>query len=153
MSCGIDDLLEFTGGKWVNQDAFEGSKGSLKASGPAPLEGSGPGSVAFFFSKEYRAELLKAAPSVLVTAPPFVGPLSQSGLPLWKKSAVVACEDPYLAMAVLSEKFAPSCSYNAYLPADCLRAPSLIHETAVIDPGAKIGEAVQIGPYVVVEAG
>src|SRR5688500_12219528 len=99
MSFGIEDILEFIGGSWVNKDAFEGNAAGSRVNRPAPLEDSPAVTVAFFFSKEYRAELVNAAPGVLVTAPPFVGPLSQSGLPIWTRSAIIACDDPYHAMA------------------------------------------------------
>jgi UDP-3-O-[3-hydroxymyristoyl] glucosamine N-acyltransferase len=93
-------------------------------------------------------------PDILVTGEPFVGPLqAQSAvLPFWKKSAIIACRDPYLGMAILSEKFAALQSTVAHVPGAKCTSKSTIHASAVIDPSAEIAEGVTIGPHCVVEA-
>lgn len=113
----------------------------------APLAESGAGDAAFFFSKNYQHELPGARPTLLITGEPFVGPLEAAGLPLWKSSAVVACRDPYLAMALLSEKFAELNSSVGHLEPP--RAPER-HGSAAVDPSAQIGSCVQIGAHCVI---
>lgn len=151
MSLTLAQILEVTGGRWVNRDSAHLDPEKLRVDGPSPLDAAKRSHVAFFFSKEFQSELPKADPAVLVTAPPFVEPLGKSGLPLWKTAAVVACDDPYLALALLSEKFGPSLTSNAHVPGQ--RGDGQVHPTAVLDPSAKIGSSVQISAHVVVEAG
>jgi UDP-3-O-[3-hydroxymyristoyl] glucosamine N-acyltransferase len=87
---------------------------------------------------------------VLITGEDFVKPLSAAGLPLWKTSAVIACSDPYYAMALLSEKFAEKLSSVAHLG---IPRVAEIHPTAVIHPLAEVASGVSIGAHCVVEAG
>jgi UDP-3-O-[3-hydroxymyristoyl] glucosamine N-acyltransferase len=124
---------------------------------PAGLASSRERDLAYFFSKQYQSELPTARPGVLITGEAFVQPLAAAGLPLWRESAVVACPDPYLAMAVLSEKFASaglSSVVHARADVAAEMAESLgrpvVHPTAVVDPTAELGAGVQIGARVVV---
>ena len=82
-------------------------------------------------------------------------PLAASGLPLWKKSVVIACIDPYLAMGILSEKFAAEISSVAHLPTELANrvGPCSVHPTAIVHPTARIADGAEIGPGCVVEAG
>lgn len=111
-------------------------------SGMAPLVSATSDQISFFFNKEYQSALLTCKAGVLITGEAFVGPLSQSGLPLWRNSTVIACKDPYLAMALVSEKLAR----------DEVRRPG-IHPTAIIDETVELGSRVSVGPYCVVESG
>ena len=65
-------------------------------------------------------------------------------LPATVPFVVVACEDPYLLYARISQYFDDS-------RIDLV--PKVIHPTAVIDATAEIAEGVAIGPYVVIEEG
>jgi UDP-3-O-[3-hydroxymyristoyl] glucosamine N-acyltransferase len=151
MGFTVSEITGWVGGRIVNADLLGPELERIRVERPAPLKGSSAGDLSYFFSKHYQGELPLAAPGVLITGEDFVVPLQAAGLPLWKRTAVVACKDPYLAMALLSEKFAERLSSVSYV-----RSPSggsEIHPTAVVDPTAELGAGVRIGPYCVVEAG
>lgn len=151
----VAQILEWTSGRVANAEALGSALARIAVDAPAPLAGSRATDCAFFFSRDYEAELLGAAPGVLITGEPFVAPLAASGLPLWKSSAVVACPDPYLAMAILSEKFAAGLSAAAHLPEDLANrvGPCVVHPSAIVHPAARIADGAEIGPGCVIEAG
>ncbi len=132
----------------VNEADFQGALDSVQVHSMAPLGVSRSQDLSFFFSKEYQAELLTAQPAVLVTGPPFVGPLKSAGLSIWQKSAILSCRDPYLAMAKLSGLFASKPTERALSGS----RESLVHPSALVDPSARVARSVQIGPNCVVEA-
>lgn len=143
----LQKVLEVTGGEWVNSEATSIDANSPHLKQIATLGASATHDVAFFFSRDYEKELLTACPGVLITAAPFVKPLQLAPLPIWTKSAVVVCADPYYAMALLSKEFAKFLSREAHLE----RPKSQnIHPTAVIHASAKVGSQVEIGAYAVI---
>lgn len=144
-------ILEWTSGRFVNAEVISGDLAEIYVDRLAPLAGSQSRDCCFFFSKAYESEVLSAAPGILITAEPFVTPLQTSGLPVWKKSAIIACRDPYFSMAVLSEKFAARRAAQVF--AATVPGESIVHPSAVVSPIAKIGLGVQIGPNCVIEDG
>lgn len=150
MSVSLSEILSWTGGRLVNGGLLGPSADTIRVERPAPLSASRANDLAFFFSKDYQHELATARPGILITGEPFVGPLEKAGLPFWGSSAVIACADPYSAMALLSEKFAQRNSTVAHRGP---RKARTLHPTAVIHPGAELGEGVQVGAYCVVEEG
>src|SRR2546423_1345395 len=108
----VQEILKLTGGRLANPEEFQGQMrvDQIFVNRPVSLKGSCANEVAFFFSRAFQNELPFANPGVLITGDAFVDPLRSAGLPLWKKTAVVACADPYLALAVLTEHFAPQLS-------------------------------------------
>lgn len=155
MSFSVSQLLEWTGGRLANEAAWEdaASPQSVQVVQPAPLGSSRPGDVAFFFAKSYQGELSTAAASALITAEPFVKPLEASGLPIWRKAAVIACADPYLAMAILSGKFAEKLSTVAHPVGEAGSGPAEVHPTAIVHPEVELGSGSRIGPQCVIEKG
>lgn len=148
MSYSLEQILSWTGGRVVN-GVHQAQVRSM-----APLECATADQIAFFFSKEYQTQLLQSRAGILITADPFVKPLETSGLPLWKNCAIVNCPDPYLAMAILSAKFAQiSGSTAAHLPEQLEQAKREIHSSAQVHPTAEIGEGVHVGPHVTIEQG
>ncbi len=143
----VSDILGFSGGRLANEADVDIS--AIQVERPATLGNSKPTEVAFFFSKAYQHELVTANPGILITGDDFVAPLKAAGLPLWKRAAVIACPDPYLAMAVLSERFAERLSSVAHIQIP--KVPE-IHSTAVVHPLAEIGPEVTIGAFCVIEA-
>lgn len=144
----VQKILDVTGGQWVNADQTGSAARSLRLKQISALGASSVYDVAFFFSKDYQEEVKTARPGVLITAAPFVKPLQDSPLPIWKQSVVVVCSDPYFAMALLSKEFARILSNEARLERP---SESKIHPTAVIHPTAKIGRCVEIGAFSVIE--
>jgi UDP-3-O-[3-hydroxymyristoyl] glucosamine N-acyltransferase len=123
---------------------------SLRVSGMNTLKDASSSEVAFFFSRNYQADLMQTRAGVIVTGLDFVAPLQAAGLHQWKTSIFLACADPYLAMGKLSAEFSSEASAHSH------RRPfpeTIIHPTAVVDPSAKIGNGVQIGAYSIIEAG
>jgi UDP-3-O-[3-hydroxymyristoyl] glucosamine N-acyltransferase len=114
---------------------------------PADLISSTERDIAFFFSKAYQADLMSAKAGIIVTGEPFVAPLQASGLPLWKSTAVIACTDPYMAMAHCLEKLAEGASSVSHFQ----EAASFVHPTAIVSPSAELGVGSQVGPYCVIE--
>ncbi|MDR3608106.1 MAG: UDP-3-O-(3-hydroxymyristoyl)glucosamine N-acyltransferase [Oligoflexia bacterium] len=153
--CSLSDVLGWLSpvrGRLVNEASLSQAGRTVQIVRPAELAGSGPGDISFFFSKSYQTELLAAAPGILVTGEPFVQPLQASGLPLWKSSAIIACADPYLAMAICLEKLADR--HSAIVHAPLVSAEeTFIHPTAIVSPRAEIGAGTQIGPHCVIEDG
>lgn len=157
MAYTVADILAWTGGRWVNEADLGPRAGELICvRRPAPLGISQSGDIAFFFSRAFESELATAGPGICITGEAFVGPLSKSGLPLWKKSAVIACADPYWAMAVISERVAFEVSTVAHAvnrTRDLKGGASEVHPTAIVHSSASLGPAVRIGAHCVVEAG
>jgi len=152
MSFELSTILGWTHGRVVNGAAFRGNAGDVRVARLAQLDGAGRGDLAFFFSREFEKELVRSSAEVLVTGDGFVEPLSRSGLPLWSETVIISCPDPYLALAVVSEKIAPMASTIAHVP-EGRRAQSRIHPSAIVDPGAKVGRGASVGPRCVIEAG
>jgi len=149
MSFGVNDILKWTDGRLANADALEGREAKISVSRPVPLASARPGDLAFFFNRQYQSELHQASPGVLITGEPFVKPLAAAGLPFWKTCAVIACEDPYLAMALLSEKFAEELSSVAHLTT---QTETFVHPSAVVHPTVELGKNVRVGAHCVIEA-
>lgn len=147
----VDDICQWTGGRLVNADRLGGRVSSIGVLRPAPLGVSRPDECAFFFSKEYMDEVVSARCGVLVTAEPFYKGLVAHGHPLLDSCAIIVCSDPYLAMAKLSERFAPGLSTVA-APAG-VRGAGRVHQSASVSPEARIGAGVVIDAGCVVEAG
>jgi UDP-3-O-[3-hydroxymyristoyl] glucosamine N-acyltransferase len=154
----VDQVCQWIGGRVVNADGLPAAAISgVRVERPAPLARARANELAFFFSKTYQHELPTAKPGILVTGDPFVKPLEAARLPLWRESAVVSCADPYLAMAILSEKFAAS-GLSTVVHASADRVAEIaenfgkpqIHATAVVDPTAELAAGVEIGARAVV---
>lgn len=151
MPVTAQEILEWSGGRVVNSASISAPLSGILVERPAPLGVSRPSELAFFFNKAYEKEAVTARAGVLITAEPFVRPLEASGLPIWKSSVIITCADPYLAMAILSGKFAERISTVAHVPGR--RGPNRIHPTALVDSGATLGTGVEVGPNCVIEKG
>ena len=150
----VQEILSWTGGRVANADQLpSGVLEQTRFSKVSVLKESRAGDVAFFFSRSFQNELPFTQASVLVTGEDFVKPLAAAGLPLWKKTVVVACSDPYLAMALVTQRIASGISTVTHAPGERRGMEISIHPSAVVDPAAKIGDGAKIGPHCVVEAG
>ncbi len=118
----------------------------------APLAGSQPEHLVFFFSRKYQAELASVGAGILVTGFDFVTPLLAVPFPFWGRTVVVAASDPYLAMAVLSEHFAQAQLKSSHLPQTTHSPMSLTLSPPQVHASAVIGDGVQLASGVVIEA-
>jgi UDP-3-O-[3-hydroxymyristoyl] glucosamine N-acyltransferase len=151
-SFSVQEVVEWVGGRVANATALQSSDlEKIRIDSPSELGKSKANHIGFFFAKSYQNELMTAAPGILITADPFVGPLQASGLPLWKKSAIISCPDPYLAMALISKKLAPQLSAVAHI--DEPIGKTEIHPSAIVDPSAELAEGVIVGAHCVIEEG
>ncbi len=137
-------------GRLVNGDALGSKLSQIAIKRICELHTSVQGDVAFFFSKEYQARLLSARPSVLITAEPFVEPILNARLTGLANAAIIACRDPYFAMAKLSEWLVDEMSSQGH-HTHSSAFEKQIHPTAVISPLAKVGSSVVVGPYCVID--
>lgn len=153
MSFSVEQILEWTGGRLANADRLGGHASEIRVERPAELGRSKADEAAFFFSKDYQNEVMTAKCGIMLTAEPFWKGMQAAGIPLLSQSAIIVCADPYLAMAVLSEKFATLVSTAAHVPGRVTAEARDVHPTAVIDPTAELGQGVRIGPHCVIEAG
>jgi len=153
MPFSLSEVLEWTGGRLANAGALGSRAGGIRVEKPAQIAGSGSSDLVFFFSREYQKDLPSAAPGIMVTGEAFVKSMEAAGLPLWQSSAVVACADPYLAMALMSAKFAAVMSTVAHVPAVAGRGKTAIHASAVVHPEALIADGASIGAHAVIERG
>ena len=141
----LAQILEWSSGRLANSEDWKGDVSGLFVSKMAPLRGSSGADLCVFFSKDYQHEVPLAQPGVLLTGEAFVAPLRASGLPIWKRSAIVACEDPYLAMAKLSEKFCEARTFQEYGSTS-----QGVHPSAVVHPSARVAKSAFIGPNCVI---
>jgi UDP-3-O-[3-hydroxymyristoyl] glucosamine N-acyltransferase len=109
-----------------------GGDGTAEVTGVAGIEVAGPGEVTFVANPKYAALARSTRAAAVIVEPGF------AEMP----GATLRVENPYLAFAKAIE-----CFYQppAYAPG--------IHPTAVIAPGAKLGERAHVGAYVVVSEG
>ncbi|MBC7396992.1 MAG: UDP-3-O-(3-hydroxymyristoyl)glucosamine N-acyltransferase [Bdellovibrionales bacterium] len=142
---------------WIEaQHANTGSPGavalfsSLEITGIASLKDAGPNDLAFFFSKNYQADLIATRAGVIITGTAFVSALEAANLPQWKTSVFIACAEPYLAMAIATKEFSKVLSAHDHQEIQKVRS---IHPSAVIHETATIGINVVIGAQVVIEEG
>jgi UDP-3-O-[3-hydroxymyristoyl] glucosamine N-acyltransferase len=147
----LSDVLKWSEGRVANSG--EGGR-----SDPSPdtgirrfstLKDAGPEDAAFFFSKDYEAELRVTRAGFIITGDAFVAPLRASGLPQWKSAVFVSCGDPYSAMARVTREVSKfESTHDHQIPSE-----PRVHSSAVIHPTARIGSGVSIGAHVVIEAG
>jgi UDP-3-O-[3-hydroxymyristoyl] glucosamine N-acyltransferase len=106
----------------------------------------------FFVSKAFFSMLANSHPAVLVTSRPLLPFLEKTHL--WKTCCLVVTENPYLAMAALSEQFALlSSRFPDFDPIALKNEVTWVHPSAVVAPDAVLGVGVTIGPHAVVSAG
>jgi UDP-3-O-[3-hydroxymyristoyl] glucosamine N-acyltransferase len=106
-----------------------GGDGSAEVTGVAGIETAEPGEVTFVANPKYAALARSTKAAAVIVEPGF----AETPVP------TLRVENPYLAFAKAIE-----CFYQppAYAPG--------IHPTAVIAPGAKLGQRAHVGAYVVV---
>lgn len=127
MTFTLQELAKLSGGKLHGGDA------DLKITGAASLLEAGPSDLTFYSDPRYLSRLQKTRAAAI-----FV-PLNFSQQ---TAGAQIRVADPAKAFEAVVAKLAPK--PVAFSPG--------VHPTAVVDPTAKIGNAVSIQPHVVIEA-
>lgn len=112
-------------------------EGTCAVRGLASLDAAGPTDIAFLSSARYASRLGACRAAAVVVAP------AQLDRALDRGPCIVT-PDPYLYWARLTQWWR--------LRRDPTPAP-VVHATAHIDPGARLGSGVAVGPFAVVEAG
>ena len=123
----LAEIAELVGGK------VEGD-GAVSIAGIADLQGAGPGDLSFFAHPRYEAAARQTKAAALL-----VGPQAPRNL----GRARIRVANPSAAFTRVAMLFAPA------------EAPRLngIHPSAVVSPGATLGQKVGLGPHVVIEEG
>ncbi|WP_280155656.1 UDP-3-O-(3-hydroxymyristoyl)glucosamine N-acyltransferase [Piscinibacter sp. XHJ-5] len=109
---------------------------SLRISRIGPLEGATPSTISFLSNPRYQSQLAQSRAACVIVAPALRDAATARG-------AALVLPDPYLGFARLTQWWAA----RTRAP-----APRGVHPGAVVDPGARLGADVAIGPLAVVEA-
>ncbi len=112
-----------------------GGDPGLRITGVGPLQTAGASEVSFLDNRRYLPLLAECQAAAVVLAPELLPRLPPGGVAIVTKQA-------YLGFGRIARALHPQ-------PAP---RPG-IHATAVVDPSARIGVGVEIGPFAVVEAG
>jgi UDP-3-O-[3-hydroxymyristoyl] glucosamine N-acyltransferase len=124
---------------------------SLKISGMASLKEAGPDDLTFFFSKNYQQDFFNTQSRLIVTGAAFVKQMEAAQPPAWKNAVILACENPYLSMAVMTSVFSPLQSAHDHQSFQA--GQNQIHPTAQIAADVKLGSGVEIGAFTIIESG
>lgn len=100
----------------------------------AALDQAGAGNLAFLDNPKYAAALTTTKAGACILHEKHVGNAPA-------EVALLISPNPYLSYARAAQAFYPAS-----------RPPAGVHATALVDPAAKLGANVAIGPYVVIEA-
>ncbi len=145
---GITEISNWIKAHVANESSVHALLSQIKVTGLATLKEAGPSDLAFFFSKNYQADLLVSKAGVIVTGSAFIKALEEAKLPQWKTTVFLACDDPYSAMAIVSAYFSKKISKHDHQDHPL---KSEIHPTALVSPSVTIGNNVHIGAYAVIE--
>ncbi len=102
----------------------------------APLGSAVEGELAFVAHVRYLAQVSTTRATALIVGPALADAAAERG-------PCIVADDPYLYFARLTQWWRA-----AHDP----RPPAAVHPTACVDPSARLGEGVDIGPFAVIEA-
>ena len=122
-----EELAALSGGQLVGDS-------TLKITGAASLIEATPGEISFFTDRKYIGLLRKTRASAIFVPRDFAEPIN---------ATLIRVSNPTKAFEQVLLKFAPKPITFAHG----------IHPSAVVDPGAQLGERVSIQPLAVIEAG
>ena len=121
------ELAASSGGQLIGDPA-------LKITGAASLSEAAQGEISFFTDRKYIGLLRKTHASAIFVPPDFSEPIN---------AAQIRVSNPMKAFEQVLLKFAPE---------PITFAPG-VHQSAVVDPSAQLGERVSIQPLAVIDAG
>ncbi len=129
MDLTVSELAALVGGQFASD-----TDPSVRISGAAAVTDAREGDVTFFGNPKYLPQLKVSRASVALVPLEFSEPI---------QAVAIRVENPSLAFARLLENFAPS----------AVRFSPGVHPSAVVSPGAILGENVSVQPFVVIEEG
>lgn len=113
---------------------------ALRITGIGSLEHAGPGQLSHLSSPAYRHQLAGCRASAVI--------LAEDDLALWPGAALVT-DDPYLAFARASQRFArvPALAEGVHATAD-VHADAIVSASACVGPGVSVGAGTRVGDHV-----
>jgi UDP-3-O-[3-hydroxymyristoyl] glucosamine N-acyltransferase len=111
---------------------LEGGDGGTPITGLAGLDDAVAGQVTFLANAAYAPRVASTRASAIIAS---------DALPA-APCAILRASNPYLTFARAVAIFAPADP-----------APQGVHPTAIVDPGASLGQGVSVGPFTLIEAG
>ncbi|HUG26541.1 UDP-3-O-(3-hydroxymyristoyl)glucosamine N-acyltransferase [Piscinibacter sp.] len=126
----LGEIAEHLGGELIGDPA-------LRIERIGPLEGATPATISFLSHPRYQSQLAQTQAGCVIVAPAMRDAAAARG-------AAIVLDDPYLGFARLTQWWAARTRPPV---------PPGIHPSAVVDPGAVLGEGVSVGPLAVIEAG
>ena len=112
-----------------------GADPEMEVTDVGPLDTAGSSELSFLDNKKYLLALKDSKAGVCILSPRHAKAAPEG-------MALLVSDKPYRGYARIATKFYPEPVHQAG-----------IHESAVVDPQAKIGEGVAVGPYCVIDAG
>ncbi len=126
----LSDLIAALGGDLLGRS-------DIRIAGIAPLDEADEQGISFLANPRYQAQLATTRAACVIVAPALAEAAAARG-------AAIVTPDPYLYFARLTQWWA-----ERTRPA----ASPGVHPSAIVSPGARLGQGVHIGPLAVVEAG
>lgn len=155
MSFSVDEVLGWLaplGAELVNADALGECSSTIRIQSPQELGKARSQEIAFFFSEKYQSQMLETQAGIVVTGHAFVEPLRAANIPQWKKTAIIACSNPYQAMAIVSAPLAEKKSTLSHTERQLdFESEPIVHPSAVVDESVQLGRGVRIGAGCVLE--
>lgn len=130
MSATLGSIVEALGGTLVGEPA-------IRIDRLAPLASAGPSELAFLSQARYAAQLQGTQAAAVIVTPALQAQATERG-------ACIVTDDPYLYFARLTQWWRAVHEH---------RAAPRIDTLASVDPLARIGLGVDIGPFAVIAAG
>ncbi len=131
---GLHELVAALGGDLIAEPS---AARTVRIDRIGPLEGATPTTITFLSSARLKPLLAGSMAGCVIVDPGMRDAAA-------KRGPAIVCPDPYLYYARLTQWWAA----RTRAP-----VPPTVHPSAVIDPSARIGERVSIGPFSVIEAG
>ena len=128
----LSALAHLLGAELTRSHGEGDSAPEIEVTGVAALEAAGPSDISFVANPKYTAAAQTTRAAAVLVEPDFPT----------LRTATLRIRNPYLAFARAVELFHTPLHY-----------PEGTHPTAVVDPSARIGAGVHLGPYVVIGAG
>jgi len=150
-SFSVSDIQTMIQAQVANLEFAPALLPSLKVTAMASLKDATADDLTFFFSKNFQQDFFATKSKLIVTGSAFVKQIEAANPPAWKNAVILACENPYLSMAVMTGKFSPHVSAHDHQ--EYQSVSNSIHPTAQVASDAKLGTGIEIGAFAVIESG